>query len=207
MSEEDVELYRAWRAGDRKRGRILVERHYDAVVRFFRMKLDAKTADDLVQRTFLVCVDATSEFRGDGTFKAYLFGIARRVLLSHYNDKHRLREDPDFNASSAFELQPGPVTVAAARADQRLLVEALRKIPVEMQITLELFYWEGLGVDELAAALDIPVGTVKSRLHRARTILREIMQKLPAPSAAHGSVRALVDQWAADLKAEHDVQP
>ncbi len=205
--DDDLDLYHAWRGGDRDSGSILVERYFEAIVRFFRMKVSVSAADDLVQRTFLACVDANSQFRGDGTFKAYVFGIARRVLLSHFNGKHRHREAPDFAASSAVELQAGPVTVAARREDKRLLVEGLRRVPLEMQMTLELFYWEGLEISELAAALDIPPGTVKSRLHRGRELLRRAMERLPARPAALESARALVDQWTADVRAEMPQRP
>ncbi|MEE9385521.1 MAG: sigma-70 family RNA polymerase sigma factor [Nannocystaceae bacterium] len=201
MSYDEFELYSAWRAGNRKSGSILVERYYDSVVRFFRTKVAPSAADDLVQRTFMVCADSETAFRGEGKFKSYLFGVARRTLLSHFNSKHRQREDPDFGISSAFDLAPGPVTVAAGRADQRWLVEALRSIPVEMQITLELFYWQGLAIDELSVALEIPPGTVKSRLHRGRTLLRHAMEKIPVPDGLTRSVTVLMDEWAAGVHA------
>lgn len=199
--DEELELYRAWRTGDAKSGARLVERHYDPVVRFFRTKVATAAADDLVQRTFLVCVESESGFRGEGSFRAYLFGVARRVLIGHFRDRHRGRIDADLGVSSIMELQPGPSTIAAGRSDQRLLVNALRRIPVDLQMALELFYWEGLSVGELAEALEVPAGTVKSRLHRARGLLREAMEKLPADDQTRRSVRELVDGWAAEVQA------
>ena len=63
-------------------------------------------------------------------------------------------------------------TIAARRAEQRVLVMALQRIPVELQILLELFYWEGLSIAELAEVVEIPVGTVKTRMRLAVTKLR-----------------------------------
>ena len=67
-------------------------------------------------------------------------------------------------------------------------------------MTLELFYWEDLSVGELAEALGIPPGTVKSRLHRGRQLLREAMETLPASPADRQSVRELIDEWAESVK-------
>ena len=190
---DDAELYARWQSGDDGAAQTLVEKHYDSVVRFFRTKIGPKS-DDLVQRTFLVC--AEGGFRGDSSFRTYLFGVARNVLLEFFRGKRRdARVDVDFSVSSVFDLDAGLSTMAADRAEQRLLVQALHRIPLEIQMTLELFYWEDLSVGELAQVLSIPPGTVKSRLHRGRTLLREAMEKLPSTDAERESVRALIGHW------------
>lgn len=202
IEEDDGQLYDAWRAGERRAGEQLVERHYDAILRFFRTKAGPH-ADDLVQRTFLACAEPRGGFRGESSFRAYLFGVARNILLEFFRGRVRdARVDPDFTVSSAFELQPGPSTFAAQRAEQRLLVEALRRIPLEIQMTLELFYWEDLSVGELASVLQIPEGTVKSRLHRGRMLLKEAMEKLPSTPTERESVRLLLGDWAARMQAQ-----
>lgn len=193
---DDLSLLAAWAAGDRTAGAALVERHYDAVVRFFRNKA-GDDADDLVQRTFLACAEAAPRHQGRASFRAFLFGIARNVLYEHIRGKVRAgRADPDFRESAIVDLAPGVSTVAAKRADQRVLLRALQLIPVELQVLLELYYWEDLGVDELAEVLDIPPGTVKSRLFRARNLLREATEKVPATADESQSARILLDEWA-----------
>lgn len=196
----DTELLQAWRGGDRSAAEALIERHYDAVLRFFRTKAGAE-AEDLVQRTFLRCVEPASAFRGDSTFKAFLFGVARNVLFEHIRSIVRdRRADPDIGQSSILDLNPRASTIAIERAEQRRLILALQRIPVDLQMALELYYWEELSVDELARALDVPSGTVKSRLHRARGLLKEALDSMPGDTES-GSTRVLVERWLSGVRA------
>lgn len=197
---DDAELYARWRSGDAAAARLLVERNYDRITRFFRTKVGPQRCDDLVQRTFLAASEGN--YRGDSTFRAYLFGIARNVLLDQFRLSRRdAKNEPDFNESSVRELAPGVSTAAIARDEQRLLVEQLQRLPVEIQMTLELFYWEDLSVDELAQVLCIPPGTVKSRLHRGRTMLKEAMQHSTLTPSEKESVRAQIDGWVDQMRA------
>jgi RNA polymerase sigma factor (sigma-70 family) len=196
---DDVSLLAAWRDGNASAGETLIGRHYDAVLRFFRTKA-FDDADDLAQRTFLRCVEPAAGFRGDSTFRAYLFGIARNVLFEHIRSRMRDRKvDPDYGVSAIVDLNPGASTIAFRRGEQRRLVHALQKVPLEIQMALELFYWEELSVEELARALDVPPGTVKSRLHRGRSLLREAMESLPM-DAGPDSGRAELERWASDVR-------
>lgn len=155
---DDRSLFEAWQAGDRDAGQALIERHFDAVLRFFQTKAGAD-AEDLVQRTFLACVEGGARFRGSSSFRAFLFGIARNVLLEHIRARTKARlVDDDFAVSSVIALQPGVSTLAFQRAEQRLLVQALQRIPLDLQLGLELHYWEDLSVAELAEVLGIPGG-------------------------------------------------
>jgi RNA polymerase sigma factor (sigma-70 family) len=196
----DNELAEAWRGGDRAAAEALIERHYDAIARFFTTKA-GEHAEDLTQRAFLVCARSVERFRGDGSFRAFLFGIARNVLYEHIRGRIRDRKnEPDFNESSIADLNPGVLTLASRRADQRLLVQALQRIPLELQLLLELYYWEELGLAELAEVLGVPEGTVKSRLFRARRLLREAMSKLPSSPDELRSASAELADWVAGVK-------
>jgi len=198
--ENDRALFAAWTDGDSAAGQRLIERHYDAIVRFFRTKAGS-AGDDLVQRTFLALAESRGRFRGESSVRSFLFGIARNILLEHIRGKVRdAKVDPDFGVSSIHELDPGVSTAVSARAEHRLLIKALQCIPLEMQLALELFYWEELTVTELAEVLGIPAGTVKSRLHRGRALLREAMENVPADPADRQSVRQLIDRWAAGVR-------
>jgi RNA polymerase sigma factor (sigma-70 family) len=197
----DQELCGAWKRGDRKAAEQLIERHYDSVTGFFRTKAGAH-ADDLVQRTFLRCAEGIGGYREESPFRAFLFGIARNVLLEHIRGRARDGQTPDLHTSSIIDLQPGVATLVSKHAEQRLLVSALQRIPVELQIALELFYWEELSIDELALVLDVPAGTVKSRLHRARVLLREVMETLPSSQEEKESLRSKLAHWLAEVREE-----
>jgi RNA polymerase sigma factor (sigma-70 family) len=201
---DDAELYAAWRAGDKHAGEALVTRYYDAVLRFFRTKVGPR-ADDLVQRTFLAC--AEGGFRGESSFRSYLFGVARNILFKSFRGHQRdAMVDPDFTVSSVHELAPGPSTVMAKRTEQRLLLEALRRIPLEFQMLLELFYWEELSISELSSVLGLPDGTVKSRLRRGRALLKEAIALLPSSPEEKESVRVLLGEWTERMQ-EHAREP
>ena len=93
----DCELLERWRRGDNVAGSCLVKRHFDAVQRFFASKAPGHN-EDLIQQTFMACVEAKDAFRGDSSFRAYLFGLARFQLLSHYRKLYRAR-GLDFTAA------------------------------------------------------------------------------------------------------------
>lgn len=201
----DETLLARWKEGDREAGMTLISRHYDAITRFFQTKA-AREADDLVQRTFLACSEAASRYSGGGTFRAFLFGIARNVLYEHIRRDIRAGKHTDFHALSVADVHPGVSTQAARRAESRFLLRALQLIPIESQIIVELYYWEELSVGELAEALDIPPGTAKSRLHRARQQLKEALEQVPEEASDPRSARLLLAEWLEKLEG-HDAMP
>lgn len=153
-----------------------MERHYPSVLRFFRTKAGSD-ADDLAQQTFLACVEAASRFEGRSSFKAFLFGIARHVLYDYIRKRIKDRErNPDFGVSSILDLNPGASTMISRFVAEQELVDAMQRIPLDIQIVVELYYWEELSLEDIAEAVEVPVGTVKSRLHRARSLLRDVIE-------------------------------
>jgi RNA polymerase sigma factor (sigma-70 family) len=197
----DVELLERWRAGDEAAGRALVDRHFDGVCRFFRNKLD-DDVDDLIQRTFLACLAHARDLRSETGFRAYLFAVARNELYAHLRRRHRDRERVPLEESAVADLGVVGSAVIAAHEEERLLLQALRQIPLEAQIVIELHYWEGLGVAELATVLGVPEGTAKSRLRRGRARLEDCMRRLAASPGVLDSTLARLDDWASGLRAQ-----
>jgi len=196
----DHDLFQAWGQGDRRAGAELIERHFVSVERFFANKVGDR-ADDLVQRTFLVCAESAAKAHGIGTFRGFLFGVARNVLCEHLRGRARDGKSlPDFSESAIADLVPGAATPVSAAAEKRQLALALQRIPLDLQVVLELFYWEDLSIDELAQTLEVPPGTIKSRLFRARNLLREAMESLPAPAEELQSARTLLARWVAEMR-------
>lgn len=199
MQGTDRELLEAWRAGDRKAGDALFGRYFRSLFVFFSSKA-SDAVEDLIGRTMTACLQSLHRFRDDGSFRSYLFGIARHELFGHYR-RLRTEDAIDFGVTSVCDLAPGPSQWIHAHEEQQALVAALRQLPLELQITLELHYWEDLTTAELAVALEIPQGTVKSRLRRAREALAERMRA--GAEAPEVSVDAL-ERWVRSVRAEAD---
>ena len=126
-TRRDEELLAAWRAGDRGAGELLFERYYEPVARFFLNKTDAQA--ELIQQTFLACVEGAAKFRGEGSFRSFLFAIAYRQLCRHYRD--RKGERIDLAEVSVAGMEPSPSQVMIEGEELKLLLAGLRSIPVE----------------------------------------------------------------------------
>jgi RNA polymerase sigma factor (sigma-70 family) len=196
----DVALLDAWRNGDADAGEKLYDRHVGAVARFFRNKLPDQ-AEELMQQTFLVLVESRDRIRDGLTVRAFLLGIARNKLLKCL-EKLGNNKVIDHEVDSMFDLSPGASTILARKREQRLLLEGLRRIPIEHQIALELFYWEGLPANEIADVFGISHSAMRSRMSKARALLEAQMAKLSDSSELLDSTLAGLDGWVADIRAK-----
>jgi RNA polymerase sigma-70 factor (ECF subfamily) len=194
----DEELLAAWREGDSDAGRELFERHIDALSRFFRSKV-GEAREDLIQATFLSCVESRDKVRDGTKFRAYLFRIGRNKLYDYLLAARRGTERPDPLTHSLADLGRSPSSVVAAGEREQQLATALHSVPLEHQILLELHYWEGMPTADLAEVLGIPRGTVKTRLFRARALVREALARVGKRSDGALDDRAL-DQWLASVR-------
>lgn len=187
----DLELLDAWRSKDARAGQELVTRHWSAISRFFRAKVGDDGAD-LISQTFLACVEGKDRIAGDNV-RAYLFAVARRRLADHFRTRAR-SPSMDLANSSLADLAPGAATELDRHQRAELLKVALTRIPLDDQIAIELSYFEGLSTRELAAVLDIPENTVRSRLSRARDKLRAALDTLGTPEEAALAESQLVER-------------
>ena len=193
MDPTDSDLLGAWRAGDNDAAQQLVERHFDALCRFFRSKL-GDDVDDLIQRTFLDCMESRDRIT-QPSFRAYLFAVARNRLFDHLRAAHRRPTDA-IGSQSIADLRTGVSHAFAQQHTAELVTRALQTLPLDFQMTLELAYWEELRGAEIAAALGVSEHTVRSRLSRGRAMLKAAVTRLAAtPTSAAdatASVAALV---------------
>jgi len=182
MARDDAELLEAWRGGDKSSGNELFRRHFRSVRRFFRNKVPPDDVEDLIQRTFAGCVEGRDRFRGDASFRTFLFAVARRQLFKFLRDRaaRDRRVDPDFGVSSIHALGQSPSSMMAKQQEHEILLEALQRVSVEHQTMLELYYWEGMSGAEIADVLDIAPATVRTRLFRGRASLEKAFSELAA---------------------------
>lgn len=188
--EEDTAELAAWRAGDRGAGTRLFRRHFARVHRFFVNKTPA-VADDLTQRTFLACVERPSPIRVG--FRPYLFGVAYNVLLMYLRTQGRWSDRFELGEVSVEAMLDSPSVQVAGRERAGVLLASLRQLPCDLQTTVELYYWEELSIEQIAAALSVPPGTVKSRLARARDVLRRRLGEA-------GIADDEIEQWTRELR-------
>ena len=191
---QDLELFHAWRAGDSAAGNDLMERHYAAVLRFFALKVPA-VAEDLAQRTFLGCVEGIERLRSDASFKAFLFGVARRQLLWYLRDK--TRDDGQRSRGGTIDEigVPSGSGVLATREEHLLLLRALTVLPDDLQTVLQLHYWEDMASADIGVAIGIPGSTVRGRLARARELLAEHVATLGRGSRAATALSDDLEGW------------
>ncbi|MEM6988987.1 MAG: RNA polymerase sigma factor [Myxococcota bacterium] len=181
MDASDQDLWTQWTAGDRDAGDALVRRYFVRIHRFLASKV-GDAAEELTQRTFEGALASRDRYRGDAPFRGYLFGIARKQVLRHYEGRGRDLGGIDPAELSVHDLGPSPSKLIGGKEREALILEALQRIPLGLQIVLELHYWERMKVLEIAAALEIPRGTVMSRLHRGRAAIKKQLQEI-APKA------------------------
>ncbi|WP_432071110.1 RNA polymerase sigma factor [Streptomyces sp. AA1529] len=159
---------------------VLFDRHADAVHRYAARRLGGEVADDLMAETFTTAFQQRHRYdpdRGAGA-RPWLFGIATNLV-----GRHRRAEARRFKAMARVPIPADhdePIADRAAdrvgaRAVRHELAAALASLSARHRDVLLLVAWGGLGYEEVAQALGIPVGTVRSRLHRARSRLREAL--------------------------------
>ena len=195
----DVELLAQWREGDLAAGDQLFDRHFASIHRFFRNKV-GEGLEDLVQQTFMACVEGKERFRSDSSFRTYLFGVAHNLLREHYRTQRRTAEAIDFAETSAADTGVGPNTLVGKRREQRLLLEALRRIPIDSQIVLELYYWEEMSASQTAEVLGLPEGTVRGRVRRAKQLLKQQLGRLARSTEELDTTVGGLEGWAASLR-------
>ena len=198
-ADSDSELFERWRSGDAEAGGALFDRYFETIFAFLRNKVPKKDVADVVQKVFLAAVESRDRFRGEASVRTFLFAIARRQLMAFYYEQRRDRR-LDFSEVTLEDLHPSPASLADEKGERRVLLEALRKIPVELQVAVELYYWEGLRAKDLAVVLDIPEGTVRSRLRRALEALRVAVGAVGVSGRQLESTMDDLEHWAERLR-------
>jgi RNA polymerase sigma-70 factor (ECF subfamily) len=177
--------------GDLDAFRALIEMFQDRVFRIVISVLhcDRATAEDLSQEVFLRVHKGLPTFDGQARFGTWLHTIAMNVAISEYRKRRAMKRDrrtlsldaPQAGTDDLFIDPEGRETDPGERADQRDFVAkvraALQRLPEEFQGAVMLRDMEGMSYEEVAAVLGVPPGTVRSRIHRGRLMLQEMLQE------------------------------
>lgn len=165
----DSEALRASRA-DPQAFVVIFERHFDAVNRYLRRRVSVDLADDLTDETFLQAFRHRARYRPErDDARPWLYGIATNLVRGHYR-----RERRELRAFARTLVDPAG-EVALPDQSGGAIAGALASLNDGERDVLFLYTWAELDYEEIAEALTIPGGTVRSRLHRARGKLRELL--------------------------------
>lgn len=177
--DPDAELVERWQAGDSKAFESLVRRHQGRVYRLLlRMLGSREEAEDVTQEAFLSLHRHGHRFRRESRFSTFLYRVATNAALNRRRTlgRKRSREDELATRQAAGDDLPsapaGPEDSAQAGQVERRIQEALLELSPDLRAAVVLYDIEGQSYREIAKVLEIPEGTVKSRIHRARSALR-----------------------------------
>jgi RNA polymerase sigma-70 factor (ECF subfamily) len=170
-SAEETALVRAAQAGDTQAIMALVERLQPTIYRFGRrMCPSEQDAEDVLQETLLTLVQKIGEFRGDASLSSWLFTIVRSRCRVRRRASDRIGQA---EGADLLDSAPHPDEAVSTHQLRSILERALRGLEPKYREVLLLRDVEGLSAPEVGEALGLTVSAVKSRLHRARAMLRE----------------------------------
>lgn len=188
MAATDDALITAARAGDRSAAAEILTRYQERIYRYgLRMCGDEESAREVLQETMLAAFRHLPGFRGDAALSTWLFQIARSFCIK---ERRGVRPTSALDAGLADGAPPPDAQVHARQIGQALAA-AISALPPEQREVLVLRDVEGLSAQDAADIIGIEVGALKSRLHRARTALRERLAAVletaeqPCPELAH----------------------
>lgn len=176
-------------AGSREAFDDLVRRHQVRIYRLVRIMTGGDDdAEDLTQETFVRAFRGIARFRGDSSFGTWLHRIAVNVIKSHVS--RHARRPRHVSSSAAGESEPLVERIASASdfelaiCQRQAIDEAIATLPEEQRALIVLRDIQGLGYHEIATITGIPIGTVESRIFRARQRLRPVLEHLLARPAS-----------------------
>jgi len=184
---DDSVLIRQSQAGDRAAFDSLMRKYEARAYQYaYRLTHDQEIAGDIVADAFIRVYSALANFRGQSAFGTWLYRILTNCYLD-FRKKEKTRQHLSLDSAatpegSEFERQiederPGPSEEAERTEREAIVQTALTMMPEYQQAMLVMYHVENLSYEEISDALDLPIGTVKSRLNRARVALRDHLMK------------------------------
>lgn len=184
MRADDKRLIAECLQGDTASFGVLVRRYQERLYHsVYRLVENAEDAQDVVQEAFLNAYQSLEGFKGDSQFFTWLYRIAVNTAISHKR-KHRAMARMETQKNGEPALEPPDLSAASRpehaleQAEQQMRVrQALARLSPEHRAVLIMKDMEGQKYEEMAEILQVPIGTIRSRLHRARLELRELLEK------------------------------
>ena len=161
--------------GDHDAYRALVDRYHKGLINhLYSLVGERETAEDLAQEAFLQAFQKLDSYNSKYAFSTWLYKIATNRAYSHLRKRKTL---PLFDADR--QISDEDVSEKVERRErQRQVFASVQRLPNHYRAVVSLYYWRGLSYEEMAVAVDAPVGTVKTWLHRAKSELREDLYEI-----------------------------
>lgn len=181
MSEQltDQALVEKAQQGDKKAFNLLVARHQNKVAGLLTRYISANDIPDVVQETFIKAYRSLELFRGDSAFYTWLYRIAVNTAKNYITAQGRRPPSEDIQAEDAETYETGdhlrnvdtPENLMLSAELKKVVFETIAALPEELKTSITLRELEGLSYEEIAEIMECPVGTVRSRIFRAREII------------------------------------
>jgi RNA polymerase sigma-70 factor, ECF subfamily len=185
MSKSDEELMQQFQIGNETSFVTLYERYKLAIYRFLYRKLGHQArAEDLTQEVFVALVEHRKEWRQESSFKTYLYRIAHNRAISEMRRseyKVMIEADSEANTEKVARVATTGISPAASAEQQQLQIkvqQALTMLEKDYREPIVLREYEDLSYEEISVILEIPVGTVKSRIFRGKAELKRLLEPM-----------------------------
>ena len=177
---DDSELVKRVCMGETQLFRLLIERHQQHIFNLcYRMLPRFEEADDATQDTFLKAYRSLKQFRGDARLKTWLCRIARNECLNRLRHERMVPLDEQMTGEGGFQLvdsTPSPLELIEQQEIQSTVHAAINELPPSYRLVITLFHLDGLSYEEISQVMEIPMGTVKTQIFRARRLLKSKLQ-------------------------------
>jgi RNA polymerase sigma-70 factor (ECF subfamily) len=183
----DQELVQRVQQGDKSAFDLLVIKYQHKIVHLVnRYVKDPSEAQDVAQDTFIKAYRALGDFRGDSAFYTWLYRIAINTAKNYLLSRSRRHFDYEIDVQDAEQVENAPQLKNIETPENLLMNEqivaviksAIERLPEEMRIAITLREFEGMSYEEIAEAMDCPIGTVRSRIFRAREAIDQKLNPL-----------------------------
>lgn len=186
-ADVDYALVRRVQAGEMQAFNLLINKYQHKIIKLItRFVQDPDEAQDVAQEAFIKAYRALKDFRGDSAFYTWLYRIAVNTAKNHLVARRRRPPAEDVEVADAERYASGAALQAQSSPERELLTEeightvaqAMAQLPEDLYTAITLRELEGLSYEQIAQAMDCPIGTVRSRIFRAREAVEKRLRPL-----------------------------
>lgn len=186
LQDSDKQLVLRVQKGDKRAFDLLVLKHQHKIMSLVSRYVDMGEVPDVAQETFIKAYRALKNFRGDSQFYTWLYRIAVNTAKNYLVSQGRRPPAQDidvddaehFSASASLKDIATPEGIIARDELKQVVFEAIEQLPEELRTAIRLRELEGMSYEEIGEAMDCPIGTVRSRIFRARESIDKAMAPL-----------------------------